>query len=109
VSAGYAIRPAADRDIDEIADYLADEAGLETGLRFLSEYYSTLRLLASQPGIGWPCRIANQRLIGVRVFRVSARFRNYLIFYHPLPDRIEIVRVIHGSRDIEALFENEAS
>jgi len=29
---------------------------------------------------------------------------NYLIFYFPLADGIEIVRVLHGSRDVENLL-----
>jgi toxin ParE1/3/4 len=29
---------------------------------------------------------------------------NYLIFYRPLADGIEIVRVLHGARDIDSLF-----
>jgi toxin ParE1/3/4 len=29
---------------------------------------------------------------------------NYLIFYFPLEDGIEIVRVLHRSRDIESLW-----
>ncbi|QIR41902.1 type II toxin-antitoxin system RelE/ParE family toxin (plasmid) [Tolypothrix sp. PCC 7910] len=29
----------------------------------------------------------------------------YLIFYRPIAEGIEIVRVIHGARDIESLFE----
>jgi plasmid stabilization system protein ParE len=37
VSFGYFLRPQADRDIDEIADYIAWEAGLDVGLRFLSD------------------------------------------------------------------------
>jgi hypothetical protein len=30
--------------------------------------------------------------------------RNYLVLYRPLPDGVEILRVIHGARDIPALF-----
>ncbi|KAM3115152.1 type II toxin-antitoxin system RelE/ParE family toxin [Phormidesmis sp. 146-33] len=29
---------------------------------------------------------------------------DYCVFYYPLPDGIEVVRVIDGRRDIEALF-----
>jgi len=31
--------------------------------------------------------------------------RDFMIFYHPLSNGIEIVRVLHGARDIESLFE----
>lgn len=32
-----------------------------------------------------------------------SRFRMYIVFYRPAPDGIEILRVIHGARDIESL------
>ena len=31
----------------------------------------------------------------------------YVVFYQPLFRGIEVVRVLHGSRDIESIFENE--
>jgi toxin ParE1/3/4 len=33
--------------------------------------------------------------------------RDYLIFYHPIEDGIEILRVVSGYRDLEALFPDE--
>jgi len=30
---------------------------------------------------------------------------NYLIFYTPIENGIEIIRVLHGARDVDALFE----
>ena len=44
----YVVRPQADRDIDEIAGYLAEEAGLETALQFLAAIYETIGHLAAQ-------------------------------------------------------------
>ena len=31
--------------------------------------------------------------------------RGYVVFYRPLPDGIQILRVLHGSRDVEAIFQ----
>jgi plasmid stabilization system protein ParE len=36
-----------------------------------------------------------------RSWRVG-KFRNYLIFYELLPDRLRRLRVLHGSRDLQA-------
>jgi len=74
------------------------------GLRFLSDVYETLALLASQRAMGWHCKVGHLQLRAARVFRVRSRFENYLIFYLPYQDRIEILRVVHGSQDLEALF-----
>ena len=30
---------------------------------------------------------------------------NYIVFYRPIENGVEIVRVLHGNRDIETLFE----
>jgi toxin ParE1/3/4 len=34
-------------------------------------------------------------------------FPKYLIFYVPLPNGIEVVRVLHGARDLAAAFEED--
>ncbi len=40
---------------------------------------------------------------GIRRWRVND-FENFLIFYRPIDDGIEVIRVLHGARDIESLF-----
>jgi len=80
VSFGFTVRPQADRDIDEIADYLTEEGSLDVGLQFLAELYETFALLASQPDMGWPCKVRHPQLAGARTFRVSERFERFLIF-----------------------------
>lgn len=39
-------------------------------------------------------------LINLRSFPV----KGFFIFYQPFEDRIDILRVLHGSRDVEAIF-----
>jgi plasmid stabilization system protein ParE len=107
VNFGYVVRPRADQDLDEISDYLAEGAGVDLGLQFLSEVYATFSLLASNREIGWHCHVADRRLAGVRTFRVSERFEKYLIFYQACDDRIEVLRVLYGSRDLAELFRRE--
>ena len=43
-------------------------------------------------------------LAETRMFRVKG-FTKHLIFYRPIKNGVEIIRVIHGARDIESLFE----
>ena len=107
MSFGYVVRPRADRDLDEIADYLAGEAGLDTALRFLQEAYETFALLSAQVDMGWPCRLKHPDLKSARQFRVSESFDKYLIFYQPHKDRIEILRLLHGSQNLEARLSDE--
>ncbi len=101
---GYSVRPRADRDIDEIADGLTDRAGLDVGLSFLSEVQRTFALIATQPNIGWHSKVSHPQLTTARTFRVSEPFTDYLIFYQPFEGHIEILRVVHGARLLNALF-----
>jgi len=51
-----------------------------------------------------PARRREELAPGVQSFP----FGRYVIFYHALGDAIEIVRVLHGARDIESIFEGHA-
>ena len=103
MSASYTIKPKADRDLDDYADYLAREASLEVSLRFLAAGHEAFALLASHPNIGWSSRLKHASLKTLRVFRIK-RFEHMLILYRPLSDGVDILRVIHGSRNLQALF-----
>jgi len=71
LSFGYVVRPRADRDIDEIADYLADQAGLDTALRFLDEIYESFSLLATRQKMGWLCKVRDAQSLSARTFPAS--------------------------------------
>jgi toxin ParE1/3/4 len=105
VSSGYVIKPKADRDLDD-ANYLAEEASLDAALRFFDAAYSRFALLATQPDMGWRSRVKYPGLAALRVFRVTD-FEQMLIFYQTYPDRVDILRVINGSRNLRALLRRE--
>ena len=54
MSARYVLRPKADQDLRQQAYYLATEAGVETGHRFLVAAHETFALLSTQPQMGSP-------------------------------------------------------
>ena len=58
------------------------------------------------PGMGEQRESTNPRLDGLRVWRIDG-FPNHLIFYRPIEGGIEIIRVLHGARDIDAVLEAE--
>lgn len=45
-------------------------------------------------------------LIGLRSWSIRA-FENYLIFYFQTEAGIDVVRVLHGARDLERIFKAE--
>ena len=59
--------------------------------------------LAKMPELGAQRSFRNPRWSAVRAWPVNG-FERYLIFYRPFTDGVEILRVIHGARDIERLF-----
>jgi toxin ParE1/3/4 len=103
VSARYTVKPKADRDLDDYADYLAREANVDVALDFLSASHETFALLAENSNMGWASRLKNPALKMLRVFRVTS-FEKMLILYRLLSDGVDILRVVHGSRNLGALF-----
>jgi toxin ParE1/3/4 len=99
----FTISPAADQDLDDHAAYLAQEASLETALRFLDAAARTFHTIASMPGLGERRETADPRLDGLRVCRVEG-FERHLVFYRPTDDGVQVVRVLHGARDIDQVF-----
>ena len=103
----YLIRPRANRDLDDQADYYAINASAEIGHRFLVAAHDTFSLPATQPDMGWEARVRHPALRSLRVFRVKG-FERILVLYLPRPGGVEIIRVVHGSRDLEWLLETQA-
>ena len=92
---------AAREDILDIGVYLMDQ-NPAAATRFLNALEETLNSLADMPEMGRIYQVGTHEL---RRFPVR-NFDKYLIFYRLLDDRIELVRIIHGSRDIPELLED---
>lgn len=83
------------------------ERNLDAAHRFRLAAEGTLAPLAKMPRVGLPYETANPRLTGLRCSRIK-RFRNYLVFYIPFDDGIEVVRVLHAARDVQAVLSDDA-
>jgi toxin ParE1/3/4 len=90
--------PLAAEDLQQIWLYIAENAGRETAKKFLSEIKKKCETAAKFPESG---RARHEFIINLR----SIPFKNYVIFYLPLKDGIEVLRVLHGSRDIKQVFD----
>ena len=60
------------------------------------------------PEMGIVCRFANPQTAGLRMWTIRG-FENRVIFYRPVAGGIDVVRVIHASRDIERIFSDNDS
>lgn len=88
----------AKQDLDDIWNYHIENNLQEVGTRLLREIGKKFSLFLQYPEIG---RERNDLLLHMRSFVV----REYLIFYLPTDETIEIFRVIKGSRNISKLFD----
>ena len=100
-------RPHARNDIRDTAACSFVEASEAVALRFEEAVQNLAHTLAGMPGIGAPCSFRNPELHDLRRL-TDTGFENWLLFYRVTEDRIDVIRVLHGARDISALFEEDA-
>ena len=70
---------------------------METADRVLGTIDQKCQALAEQPGIG---RRRDELAPGLRSLPVGS----YVVFYRGRGDGIEVIRVLHGARDINTVF-----
>ena len=92
------VAPEAGRDLRGIRGYIAKD-NPEAARRVMTRLRDMARLLAGAPALG-RCRPELGR--DLRSFVADS----YVLFYHPLAGGagIELVRVLHGARDLDTLF-----
>ena len=95
------------RDLIEQATYIAED-NLDVAERFLVAAEETFQLLGKMTGIGKLSEFSNPRLSSIRQYPVKG-FKNYLIFYSATDSGVEILRVLHGARDLEAILDEDST
>ena len=93
------VRPRALDDLAEIWAYIAENSP-DRADGFVDLVNSKFQALSRRPGLG---RRRPELAPNIRSLTVG----RYVMFYQLLFRGIEVVRVLHGSRDIESIFENE--
>lgn len=94
----FVVSPDAKQDLDDIWEYYA-EKDLAYAKKLLTEIAKKFVLLLQYPEMG---RERNDLILNMRSFAV----KDYLIFYSPIDDGIEILRVVKASRNLSQLFED---
>lgn len=93
------LSPLARRDLREIHDYIA-RSSPATAARFIEFLLEKGQMLARWPDLG---ERRDDLAPGIRCFTA----RGYVFLYRCTREGIEMVRVVSGSRDIDALFEHD--
>jgi toxin ParE1/3/4 len=88
--------PAARQDLFDILEHIArDKPGAAT--RFVERLQQECSFLAQNPDVG---TLRKDLQLTLRNWTVE----KYVIFFRPSHDGVEIVRVVHAARDIEAIL-----
>jgi toxin ParE1/3/4 len=96
--AEYRLRPRALADLDEIWAYTVETWSVEQAERYLAGLGNALEALAERPQIG---RTRDDLHPGLLV----SSYAKHLIFYLVAKWGVDVVRVLHGSRDVPQHFE----
>jgi plasmid stabilization system protein ParE len=97
----FVLTPAAKSDLIEIANYIREQGSPDAAMRVGNELRRAMRALSDMPGMGHVRNdLADEPL---RLWTVYS----YLIFYRPDTRPLQIIRVLHGARDVETILESE--
>ena len=88
--------PLAEQDLETIADYIAADNPARA-LSFVRELRTQCKRIAINPP-GYCLRPE----LGENIR--SYAHGHYVIFFETTPDAVHIVRILHGARDIQAIF-----
>lgn len=87
-------------DLEEIVEYVAERNPVAAP-KVAAALHDAAARLGAHPHIGRQGRVA-----GTREFVVSRL--PYVLAYRITPERVEVVRVIHGRRDWQSAFEERS-
>jgi toxin ParE1/3/4 len=88
--------PRAEVDVLEIWTYISRDSKTQAD-RLVERIDKTLRLLSMQPQMG---QHRPELAPELRSFSVG----NYVVFFRPIDDGIEVERVIHAARDVNSII-----
>lgn len=89
----------ASRDLSAISDYFLEQS-VDAGDKFVEGFAKKCQHLAQFPYLG---RSYSEFAPGLR----GIPFMGYIIFYQVFEDRIEILRIINGYRNLNNVFKIE--
>jgi toxin ParE1/3/4 len=94
-------RPGAERDLRELDDYIAEQAGHTVADGYIERIEGLCHSLETHPLRG---RARNEIKPGIRTFAFE---RGATIVYRVLKSEVLIIRIFYGGRDFERLLGRE--
>jgi len=93
----------ATRDIRQQANYILAKGNQEAAERFLESVEDAFSQLATTPNIGKVLPLLLDDMKTIRQWRIK-NFKDHLIFYQFQEEQVEVLRVLHGARDLENIL-----
>lgn len=97
MSQGYQLTANAQRQVDEIGAFIAEDS-IDAALRVYDSLEEAFERLGTHPGIGHTREDLTERPL--KFFSVYS----YLVVYDPLSRPVTVVAVLHGARDVAQLL-----
>lgn len=97
----YDLVAIADLELENILLYVAAESGAAAADQLESEFHECMERIASVPWMGH----TRTDLAGPELRFVS--LHKFMIAYRPETTPVQIMRILHGSRDIESVFRED--
>jgi len=94
---GYILSIEADHDLEEIFEYTENKFGIDQAIKYLQEFDVLFNHLVQTPALG---KERNEIKNGLR----SIPKGSHVVFYRIMNDKIRIVRILHGMRDLPRFF-----
>ena len=94
----FVLTRAAQRDLDLIRSYLLEKAGPTIARRVLKDIRAGMLLIGTDPGVGHLREDITDRPL--KFWPVYS----YLIVYDPETKPAQIIRILHGMRDVEDIL-----
>ena len=98
----FVLSPQALEDLDIIWLHIAHD-NPDAADRVIEAAYRICKSLAEHPELGPVRQFPGNIPAGIRFF-VIPDFPNYIIFYRAADDGVEIVRILHGAKNIDDIF-----
>lgn len=94
--------------VNDLEDHFAQihQDSPDAARRFKEQARSDFESLARMPEMGPSHPMKHPRLKDLRFWPIKG-FNNSLIFYRPIANGIEVIRVLHGARDLPTVFRDE--
>ena len=98
------INPIALDELSQVVSYLHEHASARTAERFVDIVRKSLIDLAKMPDLGAEVSFRRSALSGIRCWPLKKPFKKYLIYYRVDGRKLDIIHVLHGSRDTESIL-----